>query len=90
LINDPAMSALARRAAIRAFGDAAVVEPRPSMAAEDFPFFLEKVPGAYLWLGLGDKRGSLHNPRFDFNDDAIAIGIRLFLAILEEKLAPAG
>ena len=59
------------------------------MAAEDFPFFLEKVPGAYLWLGLGDKRGSLHNPRFDFNDDAIAIGIRLFLSILEEKLAPA-
>lgn len=85
LINDSAMSALARRAAIRAFGAEAVVEPRPSMAAEDFPFFLEKVPGAYLWLGLGDKRGSLHNPRFDFNDDAIAIGIRLFLSILEEK-----
>jgi hippurate hydrolase len=89
LINDAALAALARRAAIRAFGEAAVVEPRPSMAAEDFPFFLEKVPGAYLWLGLGDKRGSLHNPRFDFNDDAIAIGIRLFLSILEEKAAPA-
>lgn len=89
LINDSAMAALARRAALRAFGDAAVVEPRPSMAAEDFPFFLEKVPGAYLWLGLGNERGSLHNPRFDFNDEAIATGIRLFLAILEEALPPA-
>jgi amidohydrolase len=89
LINDAAMAALARRAAARAFGEAAVVEPRPSMAAEDFPFFLEKAPGAYLWLGLGDKQGSLHNPRFDFNDDAIGIGIRLFLSILEEKPGPA-
>jgi hippurate hydrolase len=89
LINDAASAALARRAAVKAFGAAAVVEPRPSMAAEDFPFLLEKAPGAYLWLGLGDKQGSLHNPRFDFNDEALEIGIRLFLAILEEKSGPA-
>ena len=86
-VNDVGMAALARRAAVRAFGEAQVIEPRPSMAAEDFPFFLEKAPGAYLWLGLGDKQGSLHNPRFDFNDDALGTGIRLFQAILEEKWA---
>ena len=58
------------------------------MAGEDFPFFLEKVPGVYLWLGLGLTHGPLHNPRFDFNDEALAIGIRVFLSILEEKLGP--
>lgn len=89
LLNDPALAAAARRAAVRAFGAPAVIEPRPSMAAEDFPFFLEKVPGAYLWLGLGNKQGGLHNPRFDFNDDAIEVGIRLFLSILEEVSGPA-
>lgn len=83
-INDPAMAALARRAAVRAFGAEKVVEPRPSMAGEDFPFFLEKTPGAYLWLGLGNERGALHNPRFDFNDAALETGIRLFLAVLED------
>jgi amidohydrolase len=88
-LNDPEMAALARRAAVRAFGAARCVEPRPSMAAEDFPFFLEKASGAYLWLGLGNARGSLHNPRFDFNDDALETGIRLFLAIIEEKLGEA-
>ena len=31
----------------RAFGEAAVIEPRPSMAGEDFPFFLEKAPGGW-------------------------------------------
>lgn len=86
-INDPTMAALARRAAVKAFGEGNCVEPRPSMAGEDFPFFLEKVPGAYLWLGLGNARGSLHNPRFDFNDAALEMGIRLFLAILEEKFS---
>jgi hippurate hydrolase len=88
-INDRDMAALARRAAARAFGADKCVEPRPSMAGEDFPFFLEKAPGAYLWLGLGDANGSLHNPRFDFNDEAIEAGIRLFLAIIGEKLGEA-
>lgn len=83
-LNDPEKAALARRAAVRAFGAAQCLEPKPSMAAEDFPFFLEKAPGAYLWLGLGNARGSLHNPRFDFNDEALGAGIRLFLAIIEE------
>jgi hippurate hydrolase len=84
-LNHPEMAALARRAAVRAFGAAQCLEPKPSMAAEDFPFFLEKAPGAYLWLGLGNARGSLHNPRFDFNDEALGTGIRLFLAIIEER-----
>ncbi|MDB5104716.1 MAG: peptidase [Fibrobacteres bacterium] len=88
-LNDPEMAALARRAAVRAFGAARCVEPRPSMAGEDFPFFLENCPGAYLWLGLGNARGSLHNPRFDFNDEALETGIRLFLSIIEEKLGGA-
>jgi len=85
-INDPGAAALVRRAAVRAFGEDKVTEPKPSMAAEDFPFFLEKVPGAYLWLGLGNERGALHNPRFDFNDAALESGIRLFMAIIEERL----
>ncbi len=85
-VNHPGMAALARKAAVRTLGETHVVEPKPSMAGEDFPFFLEKVPGAYLWLGLGQARGPLHNPRFDFNDDAMAAGIALFLSILEEAL----
>jgi hippurate hydrolase len=82
-LNDPAMALRARQAADRAFGPGHWVDPKPDMAAEDFSFFLEKTPGAYLWLGLGDKQGPLHNPRFDFNDEALGLGIRLFAEILE-------
>jgi metal-dependent amidase/aminoacylase/carboxypeptidase family protein len=84
-INHPDMAARARRAAERVWGQGGWVEPKPTMAGEDFSFFLEKVPGAYLWLGLGSERGQLHNPRFDFNDQALGNGIRLFLEILAES-----
>lgn len=83
-INHPAMAARARRAAERVLGPEGWVEPKPTMAGEDFSFFLEAVPGAYLWLGLGSDRGTLHNPRFDFNDRALGNGIKLFLEILAE------
>ena len=52
----------------------------PSLGAEDFAFYLEEVPGAFWWLGLGNKDcngAPLHNPCFDFNDDAIGLAIEL-------------
>ena len=86
-VNDPAMADLARRAAIKALGEGSYLEPKPSMAGEDFSLFLQDIPGAYLWLGLGNAHGPLHNPRFDFNDQALDSGIGLFLGILEEFFA---
>ena len=84
-VNDAGMAEVVRRAAVKELGKC--LAPRPSMAGEDFSFFLEKVPGAYFWLGLGQDRGGLHNPRFDFNDKSLETGIRLFLAILDEYFA---
>jgi len=56
----------------------------PSMGAEDFSFYLGKVPGAFFWLGLqpqGEPLPSLHHPRFDFNDEAIPTAIRMLSEI---------
>ncbi len=52
----------------------------PSLGAEDFAFYLGKIPGLFWWLGLGSKHGEyvpLHNPNFDFNDDAIKLGVAI-------------
>ena len=43
------------------------------MAAEDFSYYLERVPGAYFFMGNGPSAG-LHHPAYDFADDAIAPG----------------
>ncbi|WP_454284825.1 hypothetical protein [Rhizobium leguminosarum] len=54
-----------------------MIETWPSApGGEDFPFFLEAVPGAYIRIGNGDSE-ALHHPAFDFSDDAIAIGVGL-------------
>jgi hippurate hydrolase len=53
----------------------------PSMASEDFGWYLLERPGAFAWIGNGpapDGRG-LHNPGYDFND-AILPAAATFLA----------
>ncbi|NPC57045.1 M20 aminoacylase family protein [Caenimonas soli] len=57
--------------------DNAHVDVLPAMTAEDFGFFLEKVPGAYGFIGngAGGKPGvNLHNAAYDFNDDILGLG----------------
>jgi metal-dependent amidase/aminoacylase/carboxypeptidase family protein len=50
-------------------------EHRASMAAEDFAYYLEQVPGALLRLGLGEEWAPLHTAGFDFNDQVLETGI---------------
>jgi hippurate hydrolase len=61
----------------------------PSMAAEDFAFFLEKRPGAYIWIGNGTAAtgGLLHNPNYDFNDAILPIGASYWVELAESVLA---
>jgi hippurate hydrolase len=59
----------------------------PAPASEDFSFMLEKVPGAYINLGNGENSASVHNERYDFNDEIIPLGAALYARIVERKLA---
>lgn len=44
--------------------------------SEDFAFYLKEVQnGAMFFLGLGEDTPSLHNPKFDFPDQALLNGI---------------
>ena len=53
----------------------------PLMGSEDFSMFLNKVPGAFFFLGVGNKKKGItypyHSPLFDLDEDALAIGVRL-------------
>ena len=68
----------------------AEVAPHPAFTSEDFGFMLQACKGAYIWLGQGrgDKDVPLHHPHYDFNDDVLATGIRLHVALVERHLAP--
>jgi len=61
----------------------------PSMASEDFAFMLNSKPGAYIWLGVDrDSSVPLHNPHYDFNDEALAIGAAYWVALVNSRMGP--
>ena len=60
----------------------------PSMGAEDFSFMLQARPGAYLRLGQGMGAGNstLHNSRYDLNDDVLPLGAALHAGLVEQAM----
>jgi amidohydrolase len=65
--------------------------PTPEMGSEDFAFMLRQKPGCYVWLGAGRRADTpnLHNPRYDFNDDVLAIGASYWVRLAEQELPRA-
>jgi len=61
----------------------------PSMGGEDFAYFLQAVPGAFINIGNGATR-DLHHPGYDFNDEAIPYGAGVLAAIVERELSAEG
>jgi len=63
-------------------------DPTPNMGSEDFAFMLQAKPGCYVWLGAG--RGpdtpNVHNPHYDFNDDALPIGASYWVTLVGQQL----
>ncbi|MDP2984083.1 MAG: M20 family metallopeptidase [Candidatus Latescibacter sp.] len=81
VINEERSTAFARDALLDILGADNVVEIKdPVMGGEDFAYYLEKIPGSFLRIGVGD-RPPLHNSSYDFNDEAIPFGIRIMAGI---------
>lgn len=61
----------------------------PSMAGEDFGWYLEQKPGAFVWIGNGPARpgGELHNPGYDFNDAILPVATEWLAATARRALA---
>lgn len=83
LSNTVAEVAEARDAALRALGDDALdPAPQPSMASEDFAFFLQDRPGCYAFLGAGTGEGhALHSPTYQFNEAILPMGAAWWTAL---------
>ena len=81
-------------------GDVRVLESAPSMPAEDFSRFLERVPGLFFFLGVtpvGQDPLSMpanHSPRYDVDEAAIPTGVNALSALaidaLTHGVAPLG
>ena len=89
LINHARETEIACDAAASVVGEASVDRNgAPRMASEDFSYMLEAKPGAFIFLGNGDGEGTcdVHNPRYDFNDEILAVGASYFARLVEMTL----
>ena len=89
-INDAAETDLTAAVARKIAGeDRVFLDKDPMMGAEDFAFMLNEKPGAYMWMGNGPREGGcmLHNPNYDFNDEALPIGASYWAELVETRLA---
>lgn len=86
--NDPACYAWVREVA---GGLAQAEEIAPTTAAEDFSYYLERVPGCFGFIGAGNAAKGLtashHDPRFDFDEDVLPFGPALFAGLAERFFA---
>ncbi|MFB2893803.1 M20 family metallopeptidase [Aerosakkonemataceae cyanobacterium BLCC-F50] len=79
VLNDPMLTQLLEQSAREAWGsDSIIILPEPSLGAEDFSRYLEKVPGSMFRLGVGFKdqhNYPLHHPQFQIDESAIITGV---------------
>ena len=90
LINDPEMSRLVTSACSKGIGKENVEVLRPSMGAEDFAYYLEKIPGSFFRLGIrNEKRGithPYHSSLFDIDEEVLPFGVEMFVRIIDQYL----
>lgn len=90
LINDPQEADYAAGVCTEIVGaDAVRRDPALIMASEDFSYMLNEVRGCYINIGNGDGEGAceVHNPSYDFNDQALPYGAGFFARLVEKRLA---
>lgn len=59
---------------------------RPFKWGEDFGLFTDKFTGAMFGIGAGVNCPALHHPDYDFSDEIIPTGIKMFTSIIDETL----
>ena len=85
VVNDESMVDFLAHTAASIFGKDKVQEIDPVMGGEDFAYFLEEVPGAFLFLGIGDgMEYPHHHPAFDMDEKALPLATLLMTALVLE------
>jgi len=88
--NDPEVSERLRAAAAKVVGDGNVMGKKRSMGGEDFSYFANIKPGSIFRLGVKNaERGishGLHTDRFDIDEAALDIGVRVFCQFVLDNM----
>jgi amidohydrolase len=90
VINDVGVAQVVRAAAEAVVGSENVTTDERTMGSEDAAFFMREVPGCYFFLGSASPERGLdaphHNPRFDFDENVLPIGVAIIMRALTHYL----
>lgn len=84
VVNDYEATELIEQTALQLYGRDRVVRLQPTMAGEDFSAFLQR-HGDILFIGREIKKGIIyphHHPRFTIDEDALPIGVEVFVSAI--------
>ncbi|HEY7030895.1 MAG TPA: amidohydrolase, partial [Thermomicrobiales bacterium] len=93
VVNDPAMTEIVRAAAAEVVGAENAIEGPLQVVSEDYSEFLNRVPGCFFFVGSRNRDRGLvwghHHPRFDVDEDALAIGVETMTRTVLRYLGPS-
>lgn len=83
VINDPVCSGIAEKSVEKLLGKDALYKFEKIMGAEDYAFFMEKVPGVLAFVGIGNEKKGInyphHHGKFNMDEDGLEIGTALYV-----------
>jgi hippurate hydrolase len=90
VVNTRGEAQLAHRAARRVVGEEGLMQlDHPSMGAEDFSYYLERIPGCYIRFGARSENMQyipLHSPSFDIDEEVLRVGAAFFDQVAREAV----
>jgi len=90
VVNDSKIVEVVREAAKAVVGPENVMSGERTMGSEDAAYFMQEVPGCYFFVGSANSARGLdkphHNPRFDFDEDALPIGVAVMTEAIKHYL----
>ncbi|GIO30631.1 MULTISPECIES: amidohydrolase [Paenibacillus] len=87
LVNDEEETRRFFRVAPAVFGGGQVSECAKIMPAEDFSYYLQRIPGCFMFVGAGNESLQAvyphHHPRFDFDESAMLGAAKLLVSMTQ-------
>ncbi|MBR0373993.1 MAG: amidohydrolase [Mogibacterium sp.] len=82
-INDPYVTQIAFKAAEKILGEGSGIETPATTGGEDFSFFNNYAPCAFMFLGISDEQKCYanHHPKFDVDESALIKGAEIYAQV---------
>ena len=91
VINTPQVTEIIEETAVEFLGKSGILYPKPSMGGEDFAYYLQRVPGAFYFLGVGNENKGIvspqHSPTYNVDEAALLNGTKILWAAAKKLAA---